>query len=112
MMRHIVRSGRGLALVACAVAVTWVLAGCGPASTAARPDAPSVTGPARADPAVADLLTQSGSYRRDEQVVRAAEDLLISRCMAVAGHAYPETPPAADRHTDDEREIDLAERRR
>jgi hypothetical protein len=103
-MRHIVRSG--LALAVCAVAVTWVLAGCGPASTAARPEAPA--GPA--EPTVLDLLTHAGSYRPDEQIVRAAEDLLVSRCMAAAGQRYPATPPPADRRTDDERELDLAGR--
>lgn len=102
LTRSIVRTG----LVACAIAVTLVLAGC------AKSD-PAVTAPpAELDTTALDLLTQSGSFHQHEYLLTAAEEVLVGRCMRDQGVAYPKEPPKADTRTDEERALNLAERRR
>lgn len=102
LKRPIVRTG----LVACAVAVTLVFAGCAKSAPAAT--AP----PADLDTTALDLLTQSGSFHQQKYLLTAAEEVLVGRCMRDQGVAYPKEPPKADTRTDEERALNLAERRR
>ncbi|MFC0627884.1 hypothetical protein [Kribbella deserti] len=100
--RPIVRTG----LVACAVAVTLVFAGC------AKSDPALTAPPAELDSTALDLLTQSGSFHQHEYLLTAAEEVLVGRCMRNQGVAYPKEPPKADTRTDEERVLNLAERQR
>lgn len=92
---------------ACTVVVTLVLAGCGanpPASTTADTGLMS-------DPAAVDLLTRSGSYHARQHTLTVAEEMLVGRCMAARGLAYPARMPAADRRSDEDRALEMDKRR-
>jgi len=102
-MRSITRFG----LVACAVAVTLVLAGC-------RGGDPAGTAPGElgAGGTAFELLTQSGSYHRQQHTLTVAEERLVGSCMAARGLAYPAEAPVAVVASDEERSLRLEQRHR
>ncbi|HEU4348868.1 MAG TPA: hypothetical protein VFR35_13910, partial [Actinoplanes sp.] len=77
---------------------------------------PASTAPDRAQLAAGtaafDLLTRSGSYRRNQHTLTVAEERLVGRCMAGKGLAYPAQPPVASELSDEDQALDLDRRRR
>jgi len=59
-----------------------------------------------------DLLTQSGSYAENEYLLSRAERELTRRCMGRQGHRYPVDQAGFLRQSDEDRGLNMNERRR
>src|SRR5262249_22607539 len=58
-----------------------------------------------------DLLTRSGSFTRTDTLLTTATDVLTAACMRRAGFAYAAAPMAHAELSDEDRIINLADRR-
>lgn len=64
------------------------------------------------DQTALDLLTRAGGYSYAQYVLSVAEQQLIKACMAESGYPYLVDPPTEPIGTDEDRALQLAERRR
>lgn len=87
-------------LAACVVVLA--LAGCGPAGAEPSPDRMQLA---------FELMTHTGSFHAGQAALDAAEHRLTGACMEKQGLVYTSETGPVDTRTDEEREIDLDNRR-
>ncbi|WAU84038.1 hypothetical protein O1Q96_32740 [Streptomyces sp. Qhu-G9] len=94
-----------LAPLACAVAGVLALTACGTSTTGSDATSTELTG------AELDLLTRSGTYTRTSVDLANAESELISACMAAQGFRYRAESADPTAESDEERSLNMQERR-
>jgi hypothetical protein len=94
-----------LASLACAVAGVLALSACGTSATDSDATGVELTG------VELDLLTRSGSFTRSNVDLANAESKLISACMKAKGFRYRAEVSALVAESDEERSLNMKERR-